>query len=113
MDINKINYIMYGISIPYSWHKEWELKTGKDFHNTFDEYLNNNNKDGIFCCFDGRDGKHLIIGKILNKLDDYNNTYPIEVQELNNIEKKIIESNVNKFFGLDGNFCYYFVTHLT
>jgi hypothetical protein len=113
---------MYGISVPFSWHKEWEAKTGKDFHETFKEYMKESsdnrtvyNKEGIFCLFGGRDGKFIIIGQVILKSDNKNpflgSGKPITLPEFDELEKAYIESSVKEHFGLEGKFHYYFITH--
>ena len=84
-------YFMYGILVPYDKFKDWNLDA---------------NDDDISCIFNGRDGKFLIIGKILEKTNDDN---PIIIPELEDIEKYIIEKSVQEQFGLEGDFHYYFV----
>jgi hypothetical protein len=119
MNVNQ--YFMYGILVPYEWHVEWEEKTGKDFYETFYEFMHDNSfttevehKEGIFCLFDGRDGRHIIIGRVLEKSCNdepfLGNEKPIKVPELDDIEKMMIETNVERYFNLKGNFHYYFVT---
>lgn len=117
-------YFMYGILMPYEWHKKWEKETGKDFYNTFENFMHTNayttkveHRDGIFCLFDGRDGSYIIIGKVLEKTDDDDPFLglgkPIRVPDLGDVEKTYIENSVFKHFGLGGEFHFYFVTHLT
>ncbi len=114
-------YFMYGIHMPYDWHKEWEGKTGKDFHNTFEEFMKDNafntnisHKDGIFCLFDGRDGRFIIIGRVLAKTTDEDpfiaSDEPYKVPQLLPIEEDGIKARVKKYFGLEGEFNYYFIT---
>ena len=104
---------MYGISVPYDWHKEWENKSGKDFHDTFEEFMNENNEN-IHCLFDGRDGRFLIIGKILEKTEGkqrlLGDEQPLVVPKLTKWDKNTIEKSVKKHFGLTGDFNFYFVT---
>jgi hypothetical protein len=113
---------MYGIAMPYEWHKEWEEKNGKDFHETFNEFMFDtafstqvDHKEGIFCLFDGRDGRYIIIGNVLYKSDNeipfLGNDKPIQVPEIDELEKVMIQTNVERYFGLTGKFHYYFVTH--
>ena len=115
-------YFMYGIAVPYKWHKEWEKETGKNFHDTFEEFMYDSafsaeikHKDGIFCLFDGRDGKYIIIGNVLYKTDNDNpflgDSEPLKVPEIGEYERAMIEINVERYFGLKGDFHYYFVTH--
>jgi hypothetical protein len=102
-------YFMYGISVPYNWYKEWETKTGRSF--PVGVYGN------IFCLFNGRDGRYIIIGKVLERTDieDNNPSYmgfkePLIVPELEEVDKIIIQNSVKEQFGLEGEFHYYFVT---
>lgn len=115
-------YFMYGICLPYNWHKEWENKTGKKFYDTFEEFMQDNaferkvnHKDGIFCLFDGRDGRYIIIGRVLEKSDDdfryLGSNKPITIPILTDIEKEYIQNSVKKYFNLDKEFNFYFVTH--
>ena len=115
-------YFMYGILMSYNWHKEWETKTGKNFYNTYEEFMSDNaydtiirHKDGIFCLFDGRDGKYIIIGRVLQKTGDddpfLGNDKPLKVPELDEHEKMIIKNSVLKHFGFKGKFNFYFITH--
>ena len=121
MSIQTNQYFMYGIAVPYEWHREWEDKTGKDFHETFEEFMSDSafsaeikHKDGIFCLFDGRDGRYIIIGNVLNKTDNQNpflgDDKPLKVPEIGEYERAMIEVNVERYFGLKGDFHYYFVT---
>lgn len=113
---------MYGILMSYNWHKEWEIKTGKKFYNTYEEFMSDSpydtiikHKDGIFCLFDGRDGEYIIIGKVLQKTDDddpfLGSDKPLKVPELEENEKITIKNSVLKHFGLKGKFNFYFITH--
>lgn len=88
-----IQYFMYGLLVPYNKYKEkfGELKSNDDIH-------------GIF---HGRDGEFLIIGKVLEKI---NNDIPIVVPKLEEVDKLIIETSMEKEFGFKGEFYYYFVT---
>jgi len=121
MATNTNQYFMYGTLVPYSWHREWEAKTGKDFYTTFEKYMEDKSydkltrhKDGIFCLFDGRDGKFIIIGRVLKKSSADNpflgNDIPFKVPMLEEHEKVIIEDSVYRHFDIDGEFNYYFVT---
>jgi len=114
-------YFMYGTLVPFSWHREWETKTGKDFYATFEKYIEDKaydeltrHKDGIFCLFNGRDGKFIIIGRLLKKSCDENpflgDNEPLKIPTLEEHEKIIIEDAVYRHFDLQGEFNYYFVT---
>jgi hypothetical protein len=88
-----IQYFMYGLLVLYKKYIEkfGELKSNDDIH-------------GIFR---GRDGEFLIIGKVLEKIND---DIPIIVPKLEEVDKLIIEASVEKEFGFKGEFHYYFVT---
>lgn len=107
-------YFIYGISVPYNWHKEWENNTGNDFHETFEEFMEDNHEN-VHCLFDGRDGRYLIIGKILEKTDKrqrlLGDDEPLVVPEISRRDKEKIKKNVKKYFGLTGEYNFYFVTH--
>lgn len=124
MSTKQNQYFMYGILMSYDWSKAWEKKTGKNFHETFDEFMNDDSyselvrhKDGIFCLFDGRDGEYIIIGRVLNKTscDEpfLGDEAPLKIPDLNEYERTIIEQTVHRHFKLKGSFGFYFVTHYT
>jgi len=101
-------YFMYGISIPYKQYKEWEVGTGRKFPV--------GNYGDIFCLFDGRDGKYVIIGKVLEKTDENHPAYmgakePLIVPELEMIDEIIIQNSVKQQFDIEGEFHYYFITN--
>jgi hypothetical protein len=102
--IKSVNqYFMYGISVPYKYFKEqnWNL-------NICD--------DEISCLFDTRDGKYLIIGRVLGQTNDddvplLGYKKPFVVPELTKIDEQIIQESVGKQYGVAGKFHYYFITH--
>jgi hypothetical protein len=122
MSTQKNQYFMYGVLLPYKWHREWEAKTGKYFQETFQEFMDDNSNetginqiDGIFCLFDGRDGKFIIIGRVLNKSSNeqpfLGDGRPIEVPLLRPEEEEEVMNSVIKHFDIDDpHFTYYFVT---
>jgi hypothetical protein len=114
-------YFMYGILVPYKWRNEWMERTGKQFYDTFEEFMDDSafdnkikGKDGIFCISEGRSGGFIIIGRVLDKSKDgeyLGSGKPIEVPELSEYDKKLTEAAVEKHFGLKGKFNFYFVTY--
>lgn len=91
-------YFMYGLPIPYSKYKEWEDGTGRKFPlGTYGD---------IFCLFNGREGKWVIVGK---KIRASNHESPILVPELTANEETKIEIDVATTFGFKGDFHYYFI----
>lgn len=96
--MNSNRYFMYGILIPYDKYKKWEDGTGRKFPvGTYGD---------IFCLFNGRDGKYVIVGK---KIKASNSESPILVPELTYREEDEIKLSVKNHFGFEGVFHYYFV----
>lgn len=98
--IKKINqYFMYGILVPYEAYKDWNLDGDGD----------------ISCVFDTRDGKHMIIGRVLESTNDNNpllgSKEPLIVPKLEKVDELIIQNSVGEQFGVAGKFHYYFITH--
>jgi hypothetical protein len=91
-------YFMYGILIPHDRYEEWENGTGRKFPVGI--------YGDIFCLFDSRDGKFVIVGK---KIRATNYESPILVPELTETEENDIKLSVKKHFGIEGDFHYYFV----
>jgi hypothetical protein len=91
-------YFMYGISVPYDAYKDWNL----------------DDNDDISCVFDTRDGKYMIIGRILESTNDINPLFgskePLIVPKLEKVDELIIQNSVGKQFGVSGKFYYYFIT---
>jgi hypothetical protein len=120
MGTNSKQYFMYGIYLPFKWYEEWELNNKISFHKTYEKFMNedifidNENIDeNIYCLFDGRDGRFIIIGRVLDKSNDnemLGTDEPIKIPELSNFEILYIKSLVKKNFNVDGEFHYYFVT---
>lgn len=109
---------MYGIYVPQSWVIDWEVSNDNHFHQAFSEYIsedNITNNDGIFCLSNlkGRDGKFMIIGKVLNRneknalLGQYS---PTIVSTLNEEERTNVRRLINNIFDINGDFHYYFIT---
>lgn len=98
MKTKSIQYFMYGISVPYNAYKDWNLDDNND----------------ISCVFDTRDGKYMIIGKVLESTNDdkplLGNKEPLIVPKLEEVDELIIQNSVGKQFGVAGKFHYYFIT---
>jgi hypothetical protein len=94
-------YFMYGIVVPYRKCKE----KIKEF----------NPDDDIHGIFSGRDGKFIILGKVLSYTDEeyplIGDEFPYEVPQLEEIDERIVESLVKQKYGVDGIFHYYFITN--
>jgi len=90
---------MYGILVPYS--KYLEINT----INTIEDVLEGSNDiQGIFT---GRDSDFMIIGKVIETVE---NDKPHIIPELNDFEMNKIKNLVNEKYELNGEFHYYFVT---
>jgi len=95
-------YFMYGISVPYDAYKDWNL---------------NGDEENISCLFDSRDGKYLIIGRILEHTTNEDvipllgYKEPLLVPVLDKVDEAIIQNSVGKQYGVAGAFHYYFITH--
>ena len=97
MKINR--YFMYGILVPYS--KYLEINT----INTIEDVLEGSNDiQGIFT---GRDSDFMIIGKVIETVE---NDKPHIIPELNDFEMNKIKNLVNEKYELNSEFHYYFVT---
>lgn len=115
-------YLMWGIKMPYEWQEDFKDDDGAvDFSERFEEFMDDSafsddvkHKDGIFCLFDGTDGKYIILGRVLMKAKDGSllaSGNPITMPELTDLEKEFIRISVHRNFGVTGEFNYWFVTH--
>lgn len=116
-------YLMWGISLPYKWHQEWEKQNEKPdgFYEEFEDFMDDSafsadiqHKDGIFCLFDGCNGSFIIIGRVLAKSKDGDHIAegkPLKIADtLTGLEKELIQNSVKRNFGVEGEFAHYFVT---
>jgi len=89
---------MYGVVVPYEKFKD-------SIVNTID--------DDIQGIFSGRDGKFIILGKVLdaNSGESFlGEIKPFEIHKLTMIDERIVESIVFDKYGVRGNFHYYLIT---
>jgi len=95
-------YFMYGVSIPYDKYLT--------LLNTPNEDLEDEDEN-TYCLFYGRDGKSVIIGRVLEitDVDETSNKSLIIVPELMEIDKIMIMRSVYERFGIDDEFHYYFI----
>ena len=94
-------YFMYGVLV--SFQQYLEMDTG----NTVEEVLKGD--DGIQGVFTGRNGDFMIVGKVLDSVEDNGN--PQIIPELNEIEMIFVKFSVNKKYGIHGDFHYYFIAN--
>ena len=122
MSVQTNQYLMYGILKDFEWSKEWEKETGKDFYETFEDFMDDSafnkkitHKDGIFCLFDGMNGKYIIIGRVLDKGSDDDpligsSGIPISFEPLSELEDEFISNSIERNFGITGKLKHYVVT---
>lgn len=115
-------YLMWGILLPYKWHEQWEKENKKPdgFYDTFEDFMDDSafeikvkHKDGIFCLFDGRDGRFIIIGRVLAKAKDgdmIGDSRPFAIPDIGPDREAIVQSVIRNFGPVKGEFQYYFVT---
>lgn len=121
MSVQVNQFLMWGLRMPYDWHKQWEKDKDADFCETFESFMDDSafeptvkHKDGIFCLFDGKNGKYIFIGRVLAKSKDrelIGDEGPIELNPPTEIEKEFIRNAVVKNFGIYGDFRLWLITH--
>lgn len=115
-------FLIYGISVPKTWPKQWNKDNkheGKDWYDTFEEFMDDNpfnsrvkHKDGVFMLYDGMSGEYIIIGKVHKKTSDGEFIDgPLCISDLPTEDKDAISESIRRNFGLKGEMKWYFVTH--
>ena len=108
--MNKDNsYFVYGVVVPFDFYKVWEEATGEDFFLVFSSFINNKeNRDNIFSVFKGRDGKFMIMGKIIGAV---NENECVRIPKLSETEKQLVKDAINDQFSgkLTVEYHYYYV----
>lgn len=96
-------YFMYGILVPYKEYLEL------DIYQSIDDVLVGN--DGIQGIFTNRDSEFMIIGELL-LVEEFKaeNNKPHPVPLLEEVDMQIVRNKVFEQYGLKGEFHYYFVT---
>ena len=97
--MKKNQYFMYGVIVSYQAYLD--LRTT---HVVDDIFKPDNNIQGIFT---GRDAEFIIIGKVLDTVEDDGEAQIIP--ELNDTEINIVRGLVRQKYGIGGEFHYYFV----
>ncbi len=124
MSVQTNQYLMYGVCKPFEFKKEWEKENGKDFYDTFESFMDDNafnkkinHKDGIFCLYDGMNGKYIIIGRVLEKGSDDEpfvaNGKPTSFTEPSELEKEFISNSIERNFGIKEEMKHWLITHYT
>jgi hypothetical protein len=105
-------YLIYGIQLPYGWHKAWEETHGKDFYNTFSAHINDeshsaipNIKDGVSCLIDNCNGSFIFLGYCYKKSmggENLAEDQPIEIPKdpIPPAFKEYIVKKINEIFSL-------------
>lgn len=91
-------YFMYGLRVSQNRYFEWEVTRGRKMPVGI--------YGDVFCYFNSREGKQVIIGK---KIRVNCNESPILVPELTEIEEVFVRESIKDKFGFDGDFQYYFI----
>ena len=94
-------YFMYGILVSYQAYLD--IKTT----HVIDDVLKGD--DGIQGIFTGRDKEFMIIGQVLETVE--NKEGAVVVPELNPAQISVVRGMVNKKYGIHGEFHYYFITN--
>lgn len=121
MSVQTNQYLLYGVMLPYEWHKEWEKEHGKDFYETFEPYMDDsafdegvNHKDGVFCIFDGMNSRFIAIGRVIDKSKDGEliaEESPIALPEFSDLEEELLSSSITRVFGITNHvMAFYFIT---
>jgi hypothetical protein len=92
----QIQYYIYGILIPY-----------RNIKDNFEEYRHQEDVHGVFW---GKDGKFIILGKVLDEDRCFGNKKPFVVAKMDKIDELIIQNQVRDNFNIEGKFEYFFVT---
>lgn len=114
-------YFMYGICLPYKWALDWETANNtmlpKKFHNVMcdDVFTSDTNPHyRIHTLFNGVNGKHIIMGREIEKSPDHLDHNGImrriiQVPELNSFEIDYLKGLIKKHFGVEGDYHYYYI----
>lgn len=116
-------FLMWAIHLPYEWHEQWEGEhDDKDFYESFASYMDDSafesevkHRDGIFCLFDGRDGRFIFLGRVIQKAkhgDLLGEGAPLDFPPLTDLEQELIANSVERVFGVKGEFKHWLVTQL-
>jgi len=123
MSVQTNQYLIYGVSLPYTFSKEWEKQTGKDFYETFEDFMDDsafsrqvNHKDGIFCLFDGMSGRYIVIGRVIEKGDDDDPFIavgePLSFDSMCNGDQQAVKESIERNFGIqEAELKYWLITH--
>lgn len=99
MSTQRNQYFMYGIIIPFKTYLEMRATYVVD-----DIFNADNDIQGIFS---GRDSEFIIIGSVLDVVED--NGEAQIVPELNDAEINIVRGLVKQKYGITGEYHYYFI----
>ena len=97
-------YFMYGVSIPYERYTNLLDNPNQEFED-YDKD-EDDDEENTYTFFYSRDGKYVIIGRVL---EIFNDELPYELPELMEIDKIMIMRSIYERFGIDDEFHYFFV----
>lgn len=98
--MKKNQYFMYGTIVSYQSYLD--MRTLYVVEDVFNE---NSEIQGIFT---GRDAEFLIIGKVLETVEDKDSNAHV-VPQLNDAQELILRGVINQKYGIRGDYHYYFV----
>ena len=93
-------YFMYGTVVLYQSYLDM-----RTLYVVEDVFKSNSEMQGIFT---GRDAEFMIIGKVLETIEDSDSNAHV-VPELNDAEELIIRGIIKQKYGVKGEFHYYFI----
>lgn len=100
MSVQINQYLMYGVQLDAE-------KLDDDFYDKYESFMDDsaykstvNEKDGIFCLYDGMSGNYAIVGKVLQKSSDENLIDgPIEIDYLlSKKQKSEVKESIGRNF---------------
>lgn len=98
--MEKNQYFMYGTLVSYQAYLDLRTLYVLD-----DVFKPDNDIQGIFT---GRDAEFIIVGRVLDTVEDDGKAQVIP--ELNDAEICVVRGLVEQKYGITGNFHYYFIT---
>lgn len=73
-------------------------------------------EEGIACLFDGRDGRFIIIGRVIERAPEgkmLGARKPVGISKFTALEEELIRTSVKRNFGVEGDFEPWIVTKLS
>lgn len=104
------NFYIYGLNLPISWFTEWDSTHSNSFMSTYKNYLIETDQSyKKLHVYTGKDGRFIIVGKVIDLVEDNVSLVPI----LSEREKWNVEKTIIKHFNITTEeFNLYFVTKI-